>query len=113
MLSLLTPWRAALLCLALLLAQGLGQAHALLHAPGPAAPTTSSGHDGDWIGGSHEAGGSDCRLIDQLSHADLLWALPAALLPVVPAQAPTLPLARAALQRAAAAPYLARAPPRR
>ena len=113
MLSLLTPWRAALLCLALLLAQGLGQAHVLLHAPGPAAPTTSSSHDGDWIGGSHEAGGSDCRLIDQLSHADLLWA-PS---PVVPARLPMLvllvPMVPAVLARAAAAPYLARAPPQR
>ena len=107
-LSLLTPWRAALLCLALLLAQGLGQLHALSH--GSAA---SSGHDADWIGGSHEAGGSDCRLIDQLSHADLLWA-PS---PVAPARLPMLallvPMVPAVLARAAAAPYLARAPPQR
>jgi hypothetical protein len=88
----------------------------------PAFDDTHSGHDlglahdnhhapGLNLADGHEAGGAECRLVDQLGHADLLWS----------AQAPAgqtehrgpAPQAWAAAPRAAApaAAYQARAPP--
>jgi hypothetical protein len=101
-------WRRALLLLllpALLLAQMLGQAHAVAH-PAPVhaggaglhrgadvAPQgvdgahAHAGHDhGDDAGGllaslfGHEA--AECRLYDQLAHGDVLPAVPAAVAPL-------------------------------
>ena len=98
--------RAGLLCLALLLSQGLGLAHAVWHAPSEAS------QGGDWIGGVHEAGGTDCRLVDQLAQGDLLWAAAPALPVMVsgPTLAPHAP--RRPLPPQGAAAYQARAPPR-
>jgi len=92
---------AWLLAAVLLLAQGLGVAHRVLHAPGSAG--------GDALFGHHDRG--DCQLYDQLSHGDAL----AVALPLLP---PTLPQAvpeaagPAGIGRVFAAAYLARAPPR-
>lgn len=97
-------WLAALL----LLAQGLGLSHRIAHAPshGPAQVHASAwGHD-------HEAGSADCRLVDQLAHADALCAPPTAALPLVAtAQTAVAPLPSSRPADTAAA-YLARAPPR-
>lgn len=93
---------AWLLALLLLLAQGVGHAHRVLHAPGIQAGWAQN----------HEAGGADCRLIDQLAHADVLCSGAAsapAVLPAVEAAAPLPPPQWAA---GAPAAYLARAPPR-
>jgi hypothetical protein len=133
----LTLARALWLCAALLAAQWLGHAHAVAHGAGAgAAPTAASHaqadctpaalgfapafqvaqHDHDHapdlsLADGHEAGGAECRLIDQLGHAALLWA----------AQAPAgqleqrdpAPQAGATAPPAAApaAGYQARAPP--
>ena len=90
----LQPLHAWLLAALLLAAQALGLAHRVAHAPGlPAAPAQAtvfavadvhahadaeaSAH------AQHEAGSADCRLIDQLAHADALCgdaSLPPALL---------------------------------
>ena len=104
------------MCLALLLAQGLGQAHALSHASGPwqgqQEQQEQQGHSGDWIGGSHDAGDADCRLIDQLSHADGLSSWPLAVPALMPAGDGLVLPAPAPLPRRALAPSRARAPPR-
>jgi hypothetical protein len=81
-----------LLLLALVLAPFLGQVHRVLHT---GAPATALAHAAD---GSHAHGGlaslfgdhvdgNDCRLYDQLGHADLACGVPAPALPlpVVPA----------------------------
>lgn len=137
----LTLARALWLCAALLCAQWVGHAHAVAHGVGAGAahPLASHAqvdctpaaqgfapafhavhHDHDHhhdpapglnLADGHEAGGAECRLVDQLGHADLLWS----------AQAPAgqaahrgpAPQACAAAPRAAApaASYQARAPP--
>lgn len=108
--TLLRAWMLAALLLA---AQAAGLAHRLAHAPGlpgstlaKAAAATAAA-----AGASHEAGSADCRLIDQLAHADVLCT-PAVTLALLPqhADAAALPAQQA---RAAATPagYLARAPP--
>ena len=88
----------------LLLAQGLGLAHRVLHAPGLATPTAA------WVDG-HKAGSSDCVLVDLATQADTLcgplFGTAAAPAPVLPLQA--APVAAATLAWAGA--YLARAPP--
>lgn len=129
----LQPLHAWLLAVLLLAAQALGLAHRVAHAPGlpaavsaqaaafaaahvhahadvnadaaSAAAATASAH------GQHEAGGADCRLIDQLAHADALCGgdgLPPPLLRTSTigtwADVPALPLGSAAA-------YLARGPP--
>ena len=97
---------AWLLAALLLMAQGLGLAHRVVHAPLNAQAGVAA-----WPL-DHDAGGADCRLVDQLAHADALCG-------GVPAVAAPLPAADAAValppqQWAAGAPavYLARAPPR-
>lgn len=92
---------AWLLAAALLLAQSLGLAHQVLHAPGGAQDTALFGH--------HD--GADCQLFDHLAHGDALAAALPPPLPDLPAAAPA-----AALQpgeaRVCSTAYSARAPPR-
>lgn len=119
---LLTPLRAWLLALLLLAAQAAGLSHRLQHAsaPGPGSATAQQAFAGDAhvatagaerTAGDHAPGSADCRLIDQLSHADALCAgmAPA----TVQALAHSAPRAPATWQapRGPAAHYLARAPP--
>jgi hypothetical protein len=95
--------------LALLLAQALGLAHGIAHpnaqglaflAASPAGHAHVDAPDGQ----AHDEGSPQCRLIDQLTHADLLVAPPPATLtdaspaplPAFAAQqAPALEVARA------------------
>lgn len=106
-------FHAALLALALVGAQALGLAHRVLHGQAPpaqlgasAAAPTAGGTAFD----AHEPGSIECRLLDQVAHADGLAATAwPALPPRVPAPAPA-----AAAVAAAAAPchgYQARGPP--
>lgn len=98
--------------LALLLAQAIGLAHGIAHpgvrnnsgtavaaALGGATNVFSPAH------GSHDDGSAQCRLLDQLSHADLLTPAvppavaappdrPFALMPCAPAQERIAPAAR-------------------
>jgi hypothetical protein len=109
----------------LLLSQGLGLLHRVEHLPSralatvttPTALTVAEGsvaaqslHAGHGVFATHEAGGADCRLLDQLTHADALLvdALP------LPAGLPgrvAAAHASAEAGRRHEARYLARAPP--
>lgn len=118
-----TALQAWLLAALLLVAQGLGLAHRVAHAPGlghggatlAAVSTSAKGHaDGQakasWAAG-HEADSAECRLIDQLAHGDGLcstpWAAAAA-----PQAGETRAAAPAPAPRAgSASAYFARAPP--
>ncbi len=120
------PLQAWLLAALLLLAQGWGLAHRVAHAPGlghagvaHAAPGRVQGPVSDhahvqaavsWAAG-HEADTAECRLIDQLAHADGLcadaWAVASAPRPNE-AHGAAPPLAPRA---GSASAYLARAPP--
>ena len=119
----LTPLRACVLAVLLLWVQAMGLAHSVAHAswgtaPGSvqaseAGPDTSTGFDfwpAGW-GGSHQAGDAECKLIDQLGHAD--GAAPGLQPWLAPAPAAQAALARpaAALPARPAAAYFARAPP--
>lgn len=67
------PLHALVLAALLLAAQGLGLAHHAVHGhAGDAA------HAAAWLDG-HEDGSADCRLIDQLGHADLAFGTMSAL----------------------------------
>ena len=107
---------ASIALLALLLAQAIGLAHGIAHpqsrgglpSASVAAAVATSGVT--WAGGLHEDGSLQCRLLDQLSHAD---ALPASFsLPAVP---PSVQTPAAPPRMAPCAPvepaYLARGPP--
>ena len=102
------------LACALVLAQAFGLAHGVVHAPGlVAAVATQSPDDGHFDGhfDGHHAGDAECRLLDQLAHADALL-LPAPALPPLP-PTPAVAARPLAVHAAAfAASYLARAPPR-
>jgi hypothetical protein len=105
----------------LLIGQGLGLAHRVWHDQ--AAPQSGGGGQVSVRGDAHHAahadapfgghteGGAECRLLDQLAHAD---ALPGSALPpaaALPAElAVSLPPPSAAGRHSAV--YLARAPPR-
>jgi hypothetical protein len=131
----LQPLHAWLLAVLLLAAQTLGLTHRVAHAPGlagavvaqatasanvfAAATATALEAAAESAGAPahahshfpHEAGSADCRLIDQLEHADVLCAgvcLPPALpRAAVTGAAATLPTVSAG----GAAAYLARGPP--
>lgn len=121
--------------LALLLAQGVGLAHRVWHDTGhhPAVALPGAhddcGHgagpaDGHAVAGGpvfappgghfhgHDEGSAECRLLDQLTHADALLGgailASANLAPAAPDQLAPRPAARSSI-----AAYLARAPPRR
>jgi hypothetical protein len=115
---LLTPVRALLLALALLLAQAAGLGHRVAHAGalasggGLAAGCAVGVQSAKGVAASdHPAGSTECRLIDQLAHADTLLS----------GEPVALPMLLACRDRVAAAPprscaasptaYLARAPP--
>lgn len=100
----LNPIHAWLLALLLLAAQATGLAHRVAHAPGLAPAHTA------WADG-HEQGQGDCRLVDQLSHADALCGAAAALPPQLPAAVAATPLPQQARPAGTAAAYLARGPP--
>jgi hypothetical protein len=93
---------AWLLAAVLLLAQGVGMAHRFAHAPSA----------GDGWSQDHEAGGAECRLIDQLAHADALCGGNAPVPGLVRVSATASARPAGALAIAAPAAYLARAPPR-
>lgn len=100
----LHPLHALLLAALLLAAQGLGLDHHAVHGG------TAQAHPVAWVDG-HDDGSNDCRLIDQLGHADLAWGGPAPL-PGLPLQghAPAR-LAAGAWRQAPTLGYSARAPP--
>jgi len=133
----LQPFQAWLMAALLLAAQALGLAHRVAHAPGLSAATvaqatapanafaaaTASALEGAAAAESagapahvhshfpHEAGSADCRLIDQLEHADAFFA-GVSLQPVLPRAAATgAAAALPAVPACSAAAYLARGPP--
>ncbi len=101
--TLLHAWLLAALLLA---AQAAGLAHRIAHAPG--AGTTAS----SWLVPDHEKGSPGCRLVDQLTQADVLCSGDVALaaLPLPQAEPEAVPAAFA--PRAFAALFDARGPPR-
>jgi hypothetical protein len=131
----LSAARAWLLAALLLVAQGLGLVHGISHGVGhgvshslahgtpqkdaPACADEGHVHAAQPVfsvahthGGSHEAGDAECRLIDQLAHADALFtAADWAALPPAEREAPTT-APRLAWAAGGSAAYLARAPPR-
>ena len=107
--SLRRPLAGLLVC-AMLLAQALGLAHRIQHGGGTQRLAAAAGADvpqlrSSWFATHHDA--ADCRLFDQLSHADapgfelaplppadLPAALPQARQPMPPASVRCVPLAR-------------------
>jgi hypothetical protein len=88
---------AAVLVLAVLLAQSVGVLHGVVHAPGmhghdSHAHRDAHGHHADPASDApsvferlfaHEDEGADCRNYDQLSHGDVLTGLAVVVLPLV------------------------------
>jgi hypothetical protein len=107
---------ASIAVLALLLAQAIGLAHGIAHPhsrgglPSATVAATVAASGVTWAGGLHDDGSVQCRLLDQLSHADALTS--ALSLPSVPTAAQTrvAPPRMAPCARVAPA-YLARGPP--
>ena len=111
------------LACALLWAQALGLAHRIVHGPqlgglaavSQTATAASEGvarlEQGFWaqLLAGHQ-GESDCRVFEQLSHADALPALPLLALPVL-APLPPLVVAVAGLRPGPSLPFQARGPP--
>jgi len=83
--------------------QALGLIHGITHAPGAGSGlgagqgsghvTVPAAHDqpargagAGWMDGlfSHDSGGADCRLYDQVGHGDAMPGVPALVLPSVP-----------------------------
>lgn len=105
------PWLQVWLLAALLLAaQAFGLAHRVAHAPGLHCDHPHHHGAASPLAG-HEAGSAECRLIDQLAHADALFGSP--VLPPLLAPEATALVAAAlpARPQGGAAAYLARAPP--
>jgi hypothetical protein len=115
--------RAWLLAVLLVAAQAAGLAHRVNHPQQAGSFTTaaaqaqqglksqSAGSSSTSLSGDHRAGSADCRLIDQLMHADAL-CLGAAVVAVLPQAHGSASAPRAETVRAASpALYLARAPP--
>lgn len=104
---------ASVFVLALLAAQWLGLAHTVLHQH-PAAHAESAHAPVHGLGAlfaGHDDGSADCRLYDQLAHADPLPpALPA--LDTLPPAPPRLAAGSTHDAAAEPAPYAARGPPR-
>ncbi len=110
---------------ALVFAQALGLVHGTLHAAGfgpavaqaaaaaPAAAQAAARPDahGHGLFDGHAAGGAECRLYDQLGHADgLAFACP--VLPPHGAAQPPAPVPARPAEPVFFAAYAARAPPR-
>lgn len=108
---------ASIAVLALLLAQAIGLAHGIAHPhsrgglPSANVATAVTTTDATtWADGLHDDGSVQCRLLDQLAHADALTAGVSSP-PVAPsAQTPAAALRVARCARVAPA-YLARGPP--
>lgn len=103
----IASWQAWLLAALLLAAQAAGLAHRVAHGSGGVAHAAQKA-----FSASHDEGSAECRLIDQLTHADALCGgdAPAATVLAASAADPSRPAAR--LSEGAPAAYLARAPPR-
>lgn len=108
-------WQAWLLAVLLLAAQGAGLSHRLAHGGahgGAQGVAVAQGAGPQDAHAGHDEGSPECRLVDQLAHADALCsgetATPPAL--TVALAAPARTAGRPA--QGAAAAYLARAPPR-
>jgi hypothetical protein len=98
-------WRVLALAAVLVLAQAIGLAHQIAHAPGP-----QPAHDSALFG-DHEAGGEQCCLLDSLLADPLPAAADAPVARAAPVAAPDGPRA-ARRARPALPPFGARAPPR-
>jgi hypothetical protein len=113
--------RAWLLALVLLAAQVAGLAHRVVHTPlsgtgTPAATAQALGQDRQdqqrRIGADHQSGSADCRLFDQLLHADALCVAAAVTAALALPADNEIALQAEAARATSAALYLARAPPR-
>ena len=107
------PLAALVAVAALLLAQALGLAHGVAHAPQVAALAAPAHGDHDHgFDAHHDEGSAECRLIDQAGHGDAVTA------PVVVADVPRVGreargvAAPVFLALAPARAYHARGPPR-
>lgn len=102
----MTPLRAWLLAVLLLVSQATGFAHRIAHAT-PAGGTTAQAV---WKA-DHQPGSADCRLVDQLTHADALCSgAMAAAAPLLAADTVVKPAPQAVRGRPAPH-HLARGPP--
>ena len=107
---------ASIAVLALLLAQAIGLAHGIAHPhshgglPSATAAVTVAADASTWAGGLHDDGSLQCRLLDQLSHADALTPTLSLLSAPPSVQTPAAPMRVAPCARVAPA-YLARGPP--
>lgn len=99
------PLQALVLAALLLAAQGLGLAHHAVHGHGGEAA-----HAAAWLDG-HDDGSADCRLIDQLGHADLAFGATPAVVGVPAGAAAPANGAAASQGQAPSLAYQARAPP--
>lgn len=100
------PLAAFLAVTALLLAQALGLAHRVAHAPHAHAGTVASAFDIQ-----HDEGSAECRLVDQAAFGDAVTT-PVVLAGLPPAgPEPALGALPAAVAKASAQPYRARGPP--
>lgn len=109
----LTRWQAWLLAALLLAAQAAGLAHRISHGghAGAArlAALQAAGPEG---AASHDEGSAQCRLVDQLTHADALCGGELTAAPARVAQGAGPARIEGRLAEGAPAAYLARAPPR-
>ncbi len=104
-----------LLAAAMLWLQALGLLHGVVHGVGHAHghDTPASAHAGD--GGTltdHDEGSDECRLYDQLAHADLAFGAPVACTVADVTLVPDAPMPAGRLAPQAAG-FLARGPPGR
>ena len=103
---LMSPLRVWLLAMLLLVSQATGLAHRIAHAT-PAGGTTAQAV---WKA-DHLAGSADCRLVDQLTHADALCSGALAAVPLrLPADT-AVALAADAVRARPAPLHPARGPP--
>jgi len=103
---------AAWALLAALAVQWLALGHAVEHAHEIAAVVEAGGHDTQHgLGGDHDAGSSQCQLLDQLLSGQSFAAASAA--PPCPARDSVVAHAPPSVERAPASAYRARAPPSR
>ncbi len=98
--------RAWLLAMLLLVSQATGFAHRIAHAT-PAGGTTAQAV---WKA-DHQAGSADCRLVDQLTHADALCSGALAAAPPLLSADTAVALAPEAVRARPAPQHLARGPP--
>jgi hypothetical protein len=103
----IAPWQAWLLAVLLLAAQAAGLVHRVAHGGGGVAHAAHKA-----FSASHDEGSAECRLVDQLTHADALCGGDAPAAPALAVQAAEPARAHGRLAEGAPAAYLARAPPR-